>query len=60
LWDIGAGLDKGFRVRVLGERLGDCTHPFADVVGFVLALHVPPSHISVIDSKCPSTTAFEV
>ena len=40
LWDTGAGLDQGFRIRVLGERLSDHTRLFADIVGLFLALHV--------------------
>jgi hypothetical protein len=47
-WDTGAGLDRRDRVRVLGDRLGDHTHPFSGVVGFVLTLHVLPSHPSVL------------
>src|SRR6266566_3947415 len=39
-WDIGAGLDKRFCVRVLGERLGGHTHLCADVVGLFLGLHI--------------------
>jgi hypothetical protein len=46
LWNTGAGLDKGFRICVLGERLGDHMRAFTDVVGSVLALHLLPlSHI---------------
>jgi hypothetical protein len=37
---MGAGLHKGFRVRGVGERLGDRTHLCADVMGVFLALHV--------------------
>ena len=47
-WDTGAGLDRRDRVRVLGDRLGDHTHPFSGVVRLVLALHVLSSHPSVL------------
>ena len=39
-WDTGAGLDQGFGIRVLGERLSARTRRFADVVSLFLALHV--------------------
>ena len=32
-------------LRVLGDRLGDHTHPFSSVVGFVLARMLCPLHI---------------
>src|SRR5439155_5118402 len=38
--DTGAGLDTGFHVRVLGDRLGGHTHLCPDVVGLFLALHI--------------------
>ena len=39
-WGTGAGLDQGFGIRMLGERLSDRTRRFADVVSLFLALHV--------------------
>ena len=38
--DTGAGLAKGCRIRVLGERFGDGTPLSSVIVGFVLALHL--------------------
>ena len=40
LGDTGAGLAKGCRIRVLGERFGDGTPLSSVVVGSVFALHL--------------------